>query len=99
MQNISEEDGVTVVMTLQTNGASTDRGSREVLPEPFPGEGGDGFVLLKRGSVMEDMTICARVVVTGVIFGEVGIENGKSSLHDTVVSSVPRMAAGVRYQR
>ena len=99
MQNISEEDGVTVVMTLQPNGASTDGGGSKVLSETFHREGGDGFVLLERGSVMEDMTIRARVVVTGVIFGEVGIEDGKGSLRDAVVSGVPRMAAGVRYQR
>jgi len=87
VKHVREEDGgfLVIVVPLEADSSSTNRCGGEVMPEALYSEGGDFLVVLKCGSVMEDVSIRAGVMVAGVVSWKVWVEDGEGSLGDSLV--------------
>jgi hypothetical protein len=65
------------IMTLETNISSADGSGSEIFFEALNGKGLDRLVIFEKGTVVENVAICGRIIITNVSFQCVAIEDRK----------------------
>jgi len=55
------------------------------LTEAFHSKGGDGFILFEGRAIMEHMSVCTRVMMTGVILGDSIVKYGKGGKNGVIL--------------
>jgi len=74
-----------IVFTFEANCSSSDCSGREVVAEAFDCERGDIFIVLEGRSVMEDVAICAGVMVAVVVSGEGWVKYREGCLGNALI--------------
>ena len=86
MQDVAQKNGLRVcVFGLEEYGALSNGKCGQLMAESLDGEGFDHFITVECRAVIEDVLVCARVIITVVIVRNDGFEDGEGSNDEFIV--------------